>query len=116
MDFSLTTLGRGAAIERFDEEMQKVLDNILDPNTKPDVMREVKLIVKVKPNKERDFAYVEIHCQSKLAPFDAVPTQIYIGKHKGKAVAFERNPQQLHALDEEHNTKVLKLMKEEDDA
>ncbi len=30
---SLSTLGRGAAIERFDDEFKRVLENILDPNT-----------------------------------------------------------------------------------
>jgi len=86
---SLANLGKGAAVERFDDELQKVLENILDPNTRPDLVRSVTLTVKIKPNEDRDFANVEIQATSKLAPYDHVPTHIYIGTEKGRAVAVE---------------------------
>lgn len=40
---SLENIGRGAALERFDVELQKVLENVLDPNTKPTATRKVTL-------------------------------------------------------------------------
>ena len=63
---SLANLGGGAAVEKFDTELQKVLDNIADPNTVENAGREVTLKVKIKP-KERDYAKVQILCGSKPA-------------------------------------------------
>jgi hypothetical protein len=40
---SLETLGQGAAIELFSEELRKVLENVLDPNTKATATRSVTL-------------------------------------------------------------------------
>ncbi|MBC2741569.1 MAG: hypothetical protein HGJ93_00590 [Desulfosarcina sp.] len=92
---SLSNLGGGAAIERFDDELRAVLDNIADPNTVENAAREVVLKVKIKP-KERDYARVEIICSSKLAPADSYNTNIYIGADvKGRSEAFEHNPEQL---------------------
>lgn len=92
---SLLNLGGGAAIERFDDELQAVLDNIADPNTVENATREVILKVKIKP-KERDYAKIDIVCSSKLASAESYNTNIYIGANvKGRAEAFEHNPEQL---------------------
>jgi hypothetical protein len=52
---SLQNLGGGAAIELFDLELQKVLENISDENTRPAVVREITLKVKIKPGDDRDY-------------------------------------------------------------
>lgn len=92
---SLLNLGGGAAIERFDDELQAVLDNIADPNTVETAERSVSLVVKIKP-RERDYANVDIVCKSKLAGAEAYSTNIYIGANTiGRAEAYEHNPQQL---------------------
>ena len=91
---SLATLGRGAVIERFDDELRRVLENIMDPNT-ADGAREVIVKVKIEPNEERNSASVGIFVASKVQGPKAVPTIIYMGKDRGQAVAFEYNPEQL---------------------
>lgn len=92
---SLLNLGGGAAIERFDDELQAVLDNISDPNTQESAAREVVLKVKITP-KERSYAKVEIDCRSKLAPAEKYDTNVYIGVDtRGRSEAFEHNPEQL---------------------
>lgn len=91
----LDTIGQGAAIEMFHDELQKVLTNILDPNTRPTVVRSITLKVEIKPDEDRSFGAVAISTQSKLAPVKAVGTAIYIGKRAGEAVATERDSRQL---------------------
>jgi len=92
---SLANLGAGAAIERFDDELQAVLNNIADPNAAEKAAREVVLKVKIKPE-DRNYAKIEIVCASKLAPAESYATNIYIGADvRGRAEAFEHNPEQL---------------------
>lgn len=91
---SLENLGSGAAAEMFAAELERVIENISDPNTKPDLVRNVTLTLKVKPNKERSFCATEIECKCKLAPALPYESQMFIGMEKGKARATEYNPQQ----------------------
>lgn len=92
---SLSNLGEGAAIELFDLELQRVLDNIIDENTSPGVVREVNLKIKIKPDQDREWGSVQIAATSKLAAVTPYPTQIIIGKDRGQGVATEHNPKQL---------------------
>lgn len=92
---SLINLSAGVAIEKFDDELQRVLDNITDPNTIEDAAREITLKVKITPNNDREIGKVEIDCFPKLAKNKPYATQIVIGKDgRGLAVALEYNPQQ----------------------
>lgn len=109
---SLANLGGGAAIELFNEELQKVLDNIVDENTKPTAVREVALKVKIKPAEDRDYGDVHISCTSKLAPIAPYPTNFFIGKERGKGVAQEHNPKQSKLFKPEEGPKVVPLSKE----
>src|SRR5438105_1285422 len=92
---SLETLGQGAAVELFDEELQKALANILDPNTKPTTTRAVTLTFTIKPDEDRSYGNCVIDVKSKLAPAKGVGLPIHIGQHAGVAVATERDNRQL---------------------
>jgi len=52
---SLASLCKGAAIERFDDELKKVLENMMDVNTGVGP-REIVLKVRLKPNDDRTSA------------------------------------------------------------
>lgn len=92
---NLETLSNGAAVERFNDELSKVLSNIKDPNTTATAARKVVLTVTFKPaNEDRDRAFVSIDCSSKIAPPKPVETLIYVAKHEGEVVACENNPKQ----------------------
>lgn len=91
---SLANLLGGAAIERFDDELRSVLENILDPNA-GEGARTITLKVKLKPTDDRTRADVLITCQSSLVAPAGVQTLLYVGKDQGQAVAFEYNPEQL---------------------
>jgi hypothetical protein len=89
------TLYGGAALEALDHELQNVLQNICDPNTEPAKMRSATLVVKFKPNKERNIATIFFQASSNLAPAEALETSAFIGKDaSGRAVANEINTQE----------------------
>jgi len=87
---SLSNLREGAAIEQFDHCLQQVLDNIQDPNTDAEGVREITLKVKFKPDKDRALGEVTVQASSKLAPTKAVLTRVFLGiDYRGKGVARE---------------------------
>jgi len=91
---SLVNLARGAAIEIFDNELARVLDNILDPNT-TEAAREIRLTVKFKPNDNRDLIEVLTECSSRVASSPPIKTQIFLGRTAEGIVASEYHPKQL---------------------
>ena len=91
---SLETLGFGAAAEMFQAELEKLVFNIADPNTKPELKRHITLKLVIKPTKDRSMCAVEIHCDSKLAPVLPFESTMFVGVEHGVAVASEYNPQQ----------------------
>lgn len=87
---SLANLAGGAAIERFNIELDKALANICDPNTDPKKARKIKLTVTLKPSSDRDHASTEISCESSLAPLESFSVPLYIGRGvDGKFVAHQ---------------------------
>ena len=91
---TLLSLARGAAMERFDDEFQKILNNVVDPNS-GDGARKVTLTVTLKPNKERTMADLLIDCKGTVQPPKAVPTVVFIGKDRGQGICFEHDPKQM---------------------
>jgi nitrogen fixation protein FixH len=92
---NLENLGHGAASEMFQKELENVIFNIVDPNTKPEAVRSVTLKLKVKPSKERTMCSVELTCESKLAPSLPHETTMFVGVEHGEAVASEYDPNQM---------------------
>jgi hypothetical protein len=111
---SLATLAQGAALERFDDELAKVLENIMDPNTMAEKEREIVLKVKIKPNEARDFCQVRLECSSRTAAAKTFETHIYVGwdKVNGTVKATEYNPQQTTMTFQPHQSeKVTPMVK-----
>lgn len=95
LSVSLDTLGNGAAVERFNYELARVLRNIVDINTDPKAVRSVTLKVSLKPSDERNFAVADIQVTSKLAPIKPATTSMHISEGMaGNVRATEFNPQQ----------------------
>ena len=76
---TVATLSNGAAIERADLELDKILENIMDDNTSLKFTRELNLKIKIKPTEDRTAGGVTIQATSKLAPVSEHQTQLYIG-------------------------------------
>lgn len=89
---SIGTLCCGGAIEALEHELQTVLDNIMDPNTDPKKVREVKLIVKIKPNEHRNMADVTVQASSKIIPAQPLTSALLIDKKDKHAIASEVFP------------------------
>ena len=94
-DDRLDSLMGGLAVEKFNHELKRVVENCLDLNT-GDGGREVTLKVKVKPNKERTCLATKVSCTSSLQGDIAAETQLFIGRDPILgAVAVEHNPHQM---------------------
>jgi hypothetical protein len=109
---SFENLGCGAAEEKFENALKKVLDNILDPNTRPNVAREVVLTVKIKPSEARTDAEVIIDCRIKLANDKPFPTKIFIGRNaQGSSEAHEINANQMQLFPKQQRPTLLNGVK-----
>ncbi len=99
---SFDNLGAGVAEEKFEEALKKVLENVLDPNTRAQTAREIILRVKIKPSENRTDADVVIACDVKLAADKVFPTRIFIGKSlNGQPEAHEVNANQYQLFPKE---------------
>ena len=91
---SLDNLGGGAAVERFNDALSRVIENIMDVNT-DDKAREITLKVKLKPNASRQRCDVIYAVSTKTSPAEALTTTLYVGKAGGDFIASEYDPKQM---------------------
>lgn len=75
----LNKFAGGAVSEKFNNEMQRVLDNIADPNTDFKKARKVTLTVTIKPNAKRNLADIKVEAKSTIAPPQPIGTEMLIG-------------------------------------
>ena len=107
----------GAFKERADYEMAKVVDNILDQNTKAAKKRSLVLTIEILPDDERTNLRIATTVKSKLEPTNPVTTALYItGDENGIPVAVEMVPQipgqtRMDGM-EQGEPSVLKLVKQ----
>ena len=65
-EVSLESINNGAALELFQEELKRVMGNINDVSISSDAPREIRLVFKIKPSKDRSSALTTIQASSKL--------------------------------------------------
>ena len=65
---SILQMARGAFQERVDYEMGRVVDNILDLNTKATAKRKITLTIELTPDDERQTISVAVQAKATLAP------------------------------------------------
>ena len=100
---ALSTLNGGVVEELFSEELEKVLANIADPNTKPTEEREITIKIKIKPTEERSNATTRIQASSKLAKVRMSESFVVLS-HDGSSVkAYTTDPRQGELYDEPGN-------------
>lgn len=85
---TLANLADGAVVERFADELERVLANIQDPNTTL-VTRTITLTVKIKPDENRRVGAVGISAKATMAPTRPLSAAIMIGKEGDTPVAME---------------------------
>lgn len=74
----LDELMDGALTERFNYEMERVLQNVFDLNTNPRAKRQIQIVIDIAPNERRDAAEFKVDVKSKLAPPMAVAQTVMI--------------------------------------
>lgn len=95
-EVSLETIQNGAVIDMFNEELQKVMQNIADANTKPDAVRSITITVSIKPDKTRRSAATAIECKSRICPVKPSDGVIFLSEAKdGSLEAYEDDYKQL---------------------
>ena len=91
---SILEMVNGAIRERVDVEVNKAVDNIIDPNTEPTAKRTITLKIELKPDKERNAISVSASATAKLAPVTAVGTTLVLtGDENGEMMLAELTPQ-----------------------
>ena len=68
----------GALTERFNYEMERVLNNVFDPNTSPKAKRQIQIVIDIMPNERRDAAEFKVDVKSKTAPPVAVTQTVFL--------------------------------------
>ena len=112
---SIMRMARGAFEERVDYEMDKVIQNILDPNTKATAKRKITLTIELTPDDERRQIQVSVTAKSTLAATNPVATSLYVtGDGNGELVVAEMVPQVPGQLNmdgtQQEQPKLLKLV------
>lgn len=92
---SILEMSMGAILERVDYEMGKVIDNILDLNTKPTGKRKITVALELIPSADRKTITVQTTAKSSLVPTDPVTTSLFITNqpNTGEMVVAEMVPQ-----------------------
>ena len=80
INFDLSKIAGGGAQEKFDQEMKKVIENILDVNTAPKKKRKVAVNLTFEPSEKRDVIETTVEVKSTLAPQMGISTSMMVGR------------------------------------
>lgn len=72
----LNSFADGAVAERFNIELQRVLENFADLNTDPKVIRKISLEVTLVADDARDVIMANVQAKTKLAPAKKLESKI----------------------------------------
>ena len=115
---SILEMSMGAILERVDYEMGKVLDNIMDPNTKATGKRKITVGLELIPAADRKTLTVLTTAKSALVPTEPITTSLFItsAPGTGEMLVAERVPQVPGQMDLgggiQEQPKVLKFKKQ----
>lgn len=85
----LSAIGEGGLQEKVDKELEKVFDNILDPNTDIKTKRKLTITLTMVPDETREVISTSMEVKSSLAPQTGVATTVLVGQKDGKVYANE---------------------------
>ena len=115
---SILEMSMGAILERVDYEMGKVLDNIMDPNTKATGKRKITVGLELIPAADRKTITVLTMAKSTLVPTEPITTSLFItsAPGTGEMLVAEMVPQVPGQMDLgggiQEQPKVLKFKKQ----
>lgn len=80
---SILQMARGAFQERVDVEMARVIENIMDSNTKPTQKRKLTLTIELTPDDDRQNILVGFTVKTALAPMVPARTSLWVAGQDG---------------------------------
>lgn len=80
INLNLSQLANGGIQEKINSELEKVLDNIMDPNTNPKEKRKLVITLTFSPNEDRSLITTEANIKPSLAAQNNVSTMIMAEK------------------------------------
>lgn len=86
---NLSELAEGSLQERFNHEVAKVTENILDLNTDPEKKRKITITVTLTADEHRDLMFLEAEVKSTLVARKSVGTKVLIDELDGDVYANE---------------------------
>lgn len=112
---SIVQMAMGAIEERVDYEMSRIIDNIIDVNTKATGKRTLTIKIDLIPADDRRTIAVSATAKSSLVATNAVTTSLYVtNDHNGEMAVVEMVPQipgQMNLEEQEQQAPpVLKLI------
>ena len=112
---SILRMASGAIEEKVDYEVSRVIDNILDVNTKPDAKRKITITLTFQPDAERKHIAIQAEAKATLVATAAVATSMMITSDgNGEMVVAEMVPQIPGQLNmsgaEQAQPKILKFV------
>lgn len=92
-EISILDLKGGAIVEKVNCEVEKVLRNILDPNTDGKKKRQIKVTIDFIPTEDRESVTVKSTVSSTLAPLNPVDSVLIVGGTEEAPAAMEYKKQ-----------------------
>ena len=93
---NIGNINDGEALNVFDLELRRVMQNIEDLSTVATATRSITLRFDFKPESDRCTIHTELHCGSKLAPIEKHVSKIFLGRtQEGALIALDEDPRQL---------------------
>jgi hypothetical protein len=90
ISIDLNKFANGALAERANEELQKILENIADPNTDAKKKRKLTLTITLAADNERDVIMTNVLAKSTLAPSEPIEAKILMDlDNEGKVTGAE---------------------------
>ncbi|MFA5385100.1 MAG: hypothetical protein WC364_10625 [Eubacteriales bacterium] len=110
-EINVLDLARGAVQEQINNEMNKILANLVDLNTDTKTVRKLTVTLAFKVDENRESVDCAAQAKATLAPVKAITTRLILDTdHLGRTVAAELNKDRGSALAAEIE-KELKLVK-----
>ncbi len=105
---NLENLGRGVVLEKFDEALQQVLENIDDPNCSLKAKRKITIDIEFKPIAKGKACTYAAEVKVKLAPQSKHEGTITTGKIKGGAYVASESDLDQEEMDFSNNVTEMK--------
>lgn len=98
----------GGVTERFNIEMERVMNNVFDPNTDAKAARTISIVISIKPNERRDAADFKVDVKSKVAPMVPISQTVFLRQDDaGNVVATEITKEVPGQIDMDGNEQAL---------